>query len=155
MPNLDNLYKALSFTLKWEGGYSDDPHDPGGCTNKGITKAVYDSYRRLAKLPIQSVKLISANEIYDIYEYNYWNCMGCDKMQDIKLAISVFDCGVNIGCSRAIKYKSLCDGDYKLFNKSRISYYNNLVKVNPKLKRYINGWINRVNDLDKYLDTIN
>ena len=154
MPSLDNLYKALSFTLKWEGGYVNDPHDPGGETNKGITKAVYDNYRKLSKLPIQSVKLISANEIYDIYEHNYWLCMGCDKLADIKLAISVFDCGVNMGCSRAIKYLRLSNNDYTKFNELRIGYYTNLVKVNAKLKRYLNGWTNRVNDLRKYLHTI-
>ena len=154
MPNLDNLYKALSFTLKWEGGYVNDTNDPGGETNKGITKAVYDAYRTLAKLPIQSIRLISANEIYDIYERNYWLCMGCDKMKDIKLAISVFDCGVNMGCSRAIKYLRLSNNDYSRFNELRIAYYTNLVKVHPKLKIYYNGWINRVNDLSKYLDTI-
>ncbi len=30
--------KALQFTLKWEGGYVDDPADPGGETNYGITE---------------------------------------------------------------------------------------------------------------------
>jgi lysozyme family protein len=132
MSELDNLYKALAFTLKWEGGYVNDPHDPGGETNKGITKLVYDNYRRLAKLPIQSVRLISANEIYDIYEHNYWLNMGCDKMKDIKLAISVFDFGVNGGTARAIKWYKICNNDYKVYNVSRIVYYNNLVKMLSK-----------------------
>lgn len=148
---MDNLYKALAFTLKWEGGYSNDPHDPGGETNKGITKKVYDAYRQLHKLPIQSVKLISANEVYDIYEQNYWNCLRCDKMTDIKLAISVFDAGVNAGPARAASWLRLCDEDYKQFNQLRQNYYNNLVKLNPKLSIYLKGWTNRVNALAEYL----
>ena len=151
---MDNLYKALAFTLKWEGGYSNDPHDPGGETNKGITKKVYDAYRQLHKLPIQSVKLISANEVYDIYEDNYWICTGCDKLNDLKLAISLFDCAVNMGASRAVKYLKLANGDYKKFNDLRVSYYNNLVKATPKLSRYLHGWTNRVDDLLVYLATI-
>jgi lysozyme family protein len=31
------LQQALRFTLQWEGGYVDDPRDPGGATNKGVT----------------------------------------------------------------------------------------------------------------------
>ncbi|MGE0857394.1 MAG: TIGR02594 family protein, partial [Hyphomicrobiaceae bacterium] len=32
---------ALEHVLEMEGGYSDDPHDPGGPTNKGITIGVF------------------------------------------------------------------------------------------------------------------
>ena len=34
-----NKNKAISTTLKWEGGYTDHPKDPGGPTNFGITIA--------------------------------------------------------------------------------------------------------------------
>jgi lysozyme family protein len=37
----DNFDKALSFVLSWEGGYSNDPDDPGGETNFGISKRSY------------------------------------------------------------------------------------------------------------------
>lgn len=151
---MDNLYKALAFTLKAEGGYSDDPNDPGGATNKGITQAVYDNYRIVNKLDKQSVRLISANEVYDIYENNYWNCLGCDKISDIKLAISVFDAAVNAGPARAARWLRLCNRDYKQFNQLRLNYYNNLVKVHAKLARYLKGWTNRVNSLNLYLTTI-
>ena len=36
--------KALSFVLKWEGGYSNNPNDRGKMTFKGITQAAYNSY---------------------------------------------------------------------------------------------------------------
>ena len=32
---------AVSYVLKWEGGYSNDPDDPGGETNFGISKRAY------------------------------------------------------------------------------------------------------------------
>ena len=37
----DNFDTCLAFTLQEEGGYSDNPADPGGATNMGITLATY------------------------------------------------------------------------------------------------------------------
>lgn len=37
--------RAITFILKWEGGFSDDPDDRGGRTNKGVTQKVYDTWR--------------------------------------------------------------------------------------------------------------
>ncbi|WP_346656139.1 glycosyl hydrolase 108 family protein [Bradyrhizobium sp. dw_78] len=45
---------CLPFTLKQEGGNSDDPHDPGGRTHKGIIQREYDKYRRSKGLPLRS-----------------------------------------------------------------------------------------------------
>ena len=42
----ENFEKMLKFVLQEEGGYVNDPHDRGGETNKGITHATYDSYRK-------------------------------------------------------------------------------------------------------------
>ena len=37
-----NFDRALSLTLRYEGGYVNHPKDPGGATNKGVTQKVYD-----------------------------------------------------------------------------------------------------------------
>ena len=42
----DQFVAALPFVLRWEGGFVNHPKDPGGATNKGITQAVYDNWRR-------------------------------------------------------------------------------------------------------------
>lgn len=41
----DGFEPALAFVLRWEGGFVDNPADPGGRTNKGITQKVYDAWR--------------------------------------------------------------------------------------------------------------
>ena len=150
---MDNLQKALAFTLRWEGLYSDNPSDPGGQTMKGVTKVVYDSYRTKHSLPIQSVKLISDSELYDIYKNQYWIAAGCDKITDIKLAVSVFDYSVNSGVARAKRYLALTS-DYKQFNINRLGYFTKIVAANPKLSVFLKGWTNRVNDLGKYIETL-
>lgn len=153
MENTDTLQKALKFTLRWEGGYVNDPRDNGGETNKGIIKTVYDAYRDSHKLPRRSVKLITDQEVYDIYSKQYWMASGADKIADPKLAVSVFDMAVNTGVSRAIKYLALAK-DYKTYNTNRNGYYDKIATTNPKLKVFLKGWKNRVADLQKYIETL-
>lgn len=150
---MDNLQRALAFTLRWEGLYSNNPNDPGGETMKGITKVVYDSYRTNHSLPIQSVKLISDLELYEIYKIQYWIAAGCDKIDNVKLAVSVFDYAVNSGVARAKRYLALTT-DYKQFNINRLGYFTKIVAANPKLSVFLKGWKNRVNDLGKYVETL-
>ena len=54
----DNFDTCLAFTLKAEGGYSDNPADPGGPTNMGITLATYRQWSddpNLAALQVQDI----------------------------------------------------------------------------------------------------
>ena len=41
-----NFERCLAVTLKWEGGYSNHPDDPGGPTMQGIIQREYDAWRR-------------------------------------------------------------------------------------------------------------
>lgn len=91
---------CLPFTLKEEGGYSDDPHDPGGKTMEGIIQREYDRYRSAHGLPLQWVKLISNDEMQDIYFGEYW-LPHCPDLP-AGLDLSFFDLCVNGGPFRAI-----------------------------------------------------
>jgi lysozyme family protein len=48
--------RALAFVLKVEGGYTNDPEDRGGATNKGILQRVYDIYRKAEGLRSADVR---------------------------------------------------------------------------------------------------
>ena len=41
-----NFERALAMVLRHEGGFVNHPNDPGGMTNKGITKKVYDAFMK-------------------------------------------------------------------------------------------------------------
>lgn len=101
--------KALKFALKWEGGYSNHPSDTGGETNKGITHAVYDQYRRSKNLKTRSVRLLAEEELQEIYKQQYWYAAKCDLLPE-KLAICHFDWAVNAGVHRAVKTLQQCVG---------------------------------------------
>lgn len=101
--------KALVPLLQAEGGFVDDPDDSGGATNFGITQAVYDRYRRSKGLKERSVKVISQEEVSEIYYTNYWIKAKCHKLPD-KLDLVHFDSAVNHGVGQAGKLLQGCVG---------------------------------------------
>lgn len=92
-----------NITLPYEGGKSDNPKDPGGRTNQGVTQATYDGYRRGKSLSMQDVYKMADAERDEIYEKSYWNAVrGADTPSGVDGAM--FDGGVMSGPSRAIKW---------------------------------------------------
>ncbi len=140
--------KALNFVLKWEGGYVNDKHDPGGETKYGISKRAY---------PHLNIKSLTKEQAAEIYRRDFWNQVGCDDCKDPRLALSQFDAAVNVGVNRVKKWLK---EDFKTstlnheeFNARREYYYR--VEVRKELRdRYLTGWLNRLNDLRKYLPTL-
>lgn len=98
-----NFEMALAYVLEHEGGYVNHPRDPGGATNKGVTQAVYDGYRKMRGRGIQSVKFISEEEVRAIYKFQYWDRVQGD-MLPAGVDYAVFDFAVNSGVGRASKY---------------------------------------------------
>jgi lysozyme family protein len=91
---------CLPFTLTEEGGNSNDPHDPGGRTHKGIIQREYDKYRQGKGLPLQSDYLMSDAEVQEIYWTSYW-LPHCPSLAP-GIDLSFFDNCVNEGPLRAI-----------------------------------------------------
>lgn len=134
---------ALKFVLNREGGYVNDPNDPGGATNKGITQKTYDSWRKSKGLKTQSVKVIQDSEVKEIYYKNYWLAAGCQKMH-VRFAVACFDTAVNMGVSTVKPLLEACQfNDLQMFFLARIREYNKRA-TKYKLQRYLNGWLNRV-----------
>lgn len=95
--------RCLQKVLLSEGGYVNRADDPGGETNKGITKRVYDAYRERVGKPVQSVRDISQAEIAAIYRAAYWDLAKCDQLP-AGISYVVFDGAVNSGVSQSIKW---------------------------------------------------
>lgn len=88
--------------LSIEGGYVNNPKDPGGPTNKGVTQREYDAYRRRHNMPIQDVRLLGDMEAACIYKDDYWDQCGGDDLPS-GLDYAMFDFTVNSGPHRAIQ----------------------------------------------------
>lgn len=96
-----NREAAISETLKWEGGYSNDVGDPGGPTNWGITIHDARAYWK-ADATALDVRRMPKSVAVDIYRKKYWKTpyYDCDTIEP-GVDLSVFDFGVNSGPSRA------------------------------------------------------
>lgn len=149
----EKFLKCLSFTLKWEGGVSNNPSDPGGLTNQGITQRTYDTYRRLKGLIQQSVLEMEDGERNNIYFEQYWIPSKSEEIE-IKLSACQFDTSVNMGVSRANKFLSDCGNDPQRYIALREARYAELIIKNPKLKIFLGGWLNRTKALREFIKNV-
>lgn len=99
--NFDQSFEAL---IGHEGGYSNNPADPGGETMYGVTKrvAVANGYAGAMKdLPLDTAKAI--------YRKSYWDTVRADELPDA-VRFDVFDCSVNSGPGQAIRFLQRATG---------------------------------------------
>lgn len=92
----DDFQRCLAFTLREEGGYVDDPADPGGATNMGITLATFRTWSDEPDAGAVAVRDMSARTAAAIYRMLYWNPLRADALP-AGVDLSVFDFGVNAG----------------------------------------------------------
>lgn len=169
---------ALKLVLRYEGDYVNHPNDPGGATNKGITQAVYDKYRKNKHKAVKDVRNINDDEINNIYFENYWLKAKCNKLPE-NLSIVHFDTAVNSGIKQASKFLQRSVGanddgiigektlkkikDFlseknenmiiKNYLTQRRAFYKLIAERNPKLKVFLRGWFNRLAHLETYIDS--
>jgi lysozyme family protein len=98
----DSFDVCLAFTLREEGGYIDDPADPGGATNMGITLTTYRQWSDDPALGSTQVQDMTARTARAIYRSLYWNPLRADALP-IGVDLSVFDMGVNAGIWRSAR----------------------------------------------------
>ena len=158
----ENYQKCLEMILHHEGGYVNHPKDPGGETNLGVTKKVYEDFGGT-----KDMKDLTVEDVAPIYEKNYWGRMKCDEIPS-GLDLCVFDFGVNAGTGRSAKFLqtmigTTADGgigpntlsklaDYvdengiedtiKNFQAERQSYYESL----GTFETFGKGWTRRVTE---------
>ena len=98
----DRFEICVAFTLRQEGGYVDDPADPGGATNMGITLATYREWSDDPHLGDLQVKDMTPKTASAIYRSLYWNRLRADALPP-GVDLSVFDMGVNAGMWRSAR----------------------------------------------------
>ena len=91
---------CLPIILQSEGGFVNNPADPGGATNLGVTLNTLSSWLGRAAT-ITDVQALTPASVAPIYQARYWNVCSCDAW-DSGVDLMVFDEAVNQGPGRAI-----------------------------------------------------
>ena len=160
----DNFEKALAAVLVHEGGFSNLKSDPGGMTNLGCTKAVWEEH---CGHPVdeKTMRGLTPADVGPLYRQKYWNKV-CGDDLPAGVDYVVFDAAINSGPGRAAKWLQACVGvepdggigpktlaavrafsakqlveDY---TKRRLSFLMDL----PTWDTFGRGWTRRVNEVE-------
>jgi len=111
---------AIKVTLKSEGGYVNDPDDPGGETYKGIARQRNSKWPGWINIDLHKNKngfpknlendKDLQNKVHALYEANYWDKILGDKIKDQDIAESIFDFAVNAGPRTSTKLAQIAVG---------------------------------------------
>lgn len=96
-----------------EGGFVNDPDDPGGATNHGVTihtlRRLGIDVNRDTRIDVDDVKALTRAQAVDIYIEHYFTRPGLGALPEV-LQASVFDMYVNAG-GNAVKILQRLLGD--------------------------------------------
>ena len=88
---MNDFDACIAFVLTQEGGYVNDPNDPGGETKFGISKRAY---------PDEDIANLTIDRAKELYRRDYWDALGLDS-RPYGEALAILDTAVNCGISRA------------------------------------------------------
>lgn len=159
------------YIKKWEGGFVNDPADRGGATNKGVTIATFEAYCKAKSLPrpnVERLKRMTDGEWLDILKTMFWDRWQADKIKSQKLANILVDwvwgsgvygikipqriLGVKqdgIVGDETLKALNAQDQDklFQVIYEARKKYLNDITISRPTNKRFLRGWLNRLEDI--------
>ena len=153
---LVNFDEIIEVVLHHEGGYVNDPKDPGGETNFGIAKRSH---------PDVDIKNLTKDGAKEIYKEHYWDKNKVESLSE-ELRHIYFDMCVNQGRGRAVKILQkaanakgadlVVDGgmgpktiaamegvELQRVRAYRVKYYADLVTRKPDLEKFYFGWFRR------------
>lgn len=148
--------EIIEVVLEHEGGYVNDPKDPGGETKYGVSKRAY---------PNEDIKNLTEEGAKDIYRRDYWDKNRCAELPE-SLRHIYFDMCVNMGAGRATKIMQetanakganlKIDGgmgpmtvgamksvELERVRAYRVKYYVTLIERKPDLAKFYFGWFKR------------
>jgi len=92
---------AMRHLLRHEGGFVNHPKDPGGMTNLGVTKAVWDAHTGKSATEAD-MRALTQKDVQPVYKLRYWDVIHGDELPH-GVDHCLFDCAVNSGPNRATK----------------------------------------------------
>jgi lysozyme family protein len=168
-----DVKKLLPFILRWEGGFVNDPTDKGGETNKGVTIA---TWRRVGydkdgdgDIDVDDLKLLTADDVlHRVLKPHYWDRWKADQIKSQSVANTLVDwvwgsgaygiklpqklLGVKIDGIVGSKTLAAVNARdprelFDAIKAEREAYLYRIVERDKTQRRFLQGWLNRLNDL--------
>jgi peptidoglycan LD-endopeptidase CwlK len=98
-----NFERAQEIIRQFEGGFANDPKDPGGATNFGITHLTLAKWRNVASATPLEVKQMTYSEAKAIYKSAYWDKNACGGLPG-PIGLVVYNVGVHCGTATGATY---------------------------------------------------
>ena len=165
---MSDFDKAVVVVLAHEGGFVDDPADPGGATNFGISTPFLKQHG----LPCtyEDVKNMTVDFAKKCYFDFFWTPQFYGKLDDQVIATKMFDAAVNMGPQQANRllqkalgamgFEIVPDGfigsqTLALANKAGtgsllsalceqfVTFYTKLAASKPELAKFLPNWLHR------------
>lgn len=163
----------LPKVLKWEGGFVDDPDDAGGATNMGVTISTFRQWNHeeteAMETSVEELKNMSQDEAAAICKKEYWDEWKADEIENQSVAEELVEWvwgsgrwGIIIP-QRALQLtadgivgpqtlEAVNNADQESFYNTiralKIKFLNQIVANHPEDKKFLQGWLNRVNDFN-------
>lgn len=163
---------------KWEAGFVNDKTDKGGATNMGIT---IGTWRQIGydkdgdgDIDVQDIRLLDERDFACVLKI-YWNKWQANRIINQSVANLLVDWVFTSGkwgivipqrilkiepdgivgnqtltAINLVNQKAFFDAVFE----ARKKFFNDIVKNNPEQKRFLKGWLNRLNDF-KFSETDN
>jgi lysozyme family protein len=169
----DNFDAALKAILHHEGGFVNHPKDPGGMTNLGVTKKVWEEWVG-HEVDEKTMRGLTPEIVGPMYKVKYWDKVKGDDYDSINIAVfvtgmawgsgsyqaikslqkSINDCGVKCTVDGKIGPKTISASNSidarKLFDAltaERERFFRAISK--GKNAKFLKGWLNRLEDYKK------
>jgi lysozyme family protein len=152
---------AFDLTMKAEGGYVNDPQDPGGETYKGIARKMNSKWDGWTLIDMAKKE----NNFPANLDGNFWDKIRCDEIKDQGIAASIFDFAVNAGTIASAKLAQFTVGAepdgvignvtlekinafdprtfLALFALNKIARYLHICEKRKDSKKFFYGWVKR------------
>lgn len=166
----ENFDSSLAAILAHEGGFVNHPSDPGGMTNLGVTKKVWEEWvnRRVSE---NEMRKLTPKLVAPLYKARYWDAVKADQLPS-GIDYLMFDFAINAGVSRSVKTaqkvvnvnqdgvignKTLAaiqsfdvNKFVNEFSEAKEDFYQSL----PTFKTFGKGWTRRVSEAKTHSETM-
>ena len=165
----DNFEQCLALVLKSEGGYVNNPADPGGRTNLGVTQKVWEAW---VGHPVDesAMRALGPADVAPLYKANYWDKIKGDSIDNQEVAEILADwvwmsgtvtptkkVQKVLGIPQTGRFDSYTLSKVNKANgywlwqeiaKERFKFIANLAVYQPdKFAQFVNGWLNRMTNI--------